>query len=74
MLVPMRLLSQEAMNRLFDVTDDLELDREQVVVPLAMEGEGSVRRLSNGKIEIVLPDADDLGPFLSRLPGLLDVL
>lgn len=59
------------MNQLFDVTDELELDREQLVVPLAMEGEGAVRRLPSGKLEIVLPDADDLAAFLSRLPGLL---
>lgn len=64
----MRILTQEAMQRLFSVIDEIPLDREAVQVPLAMEGEGSVSRLAGGKVEIVLPDADDLSEFLSRLP------
>jgi hypothetical protein len=33
-----------------------------------MEGEGKVARTKKGKIEITLPDTDDLGPFLASLP------
>ena len=65
---PMRVIDQQIMNRLFEVTDDIPLDREAVTVPLLMEGEGKVARTSRGKIEITLPDADDLGPFLASLP------
>lgn len=65
----MRLLDQNAMQQLFEVTDDLEIDREAIEVPLAMEGEGDVERLPGGKLRITLPDADDLGPFLAALPG-----
>lgn len=64
----MRILTQEAMHLLFEVIDEIPLDREAVQVPLAMEGQGSVERLGNGKVEIVLPDTDDLGDFLARLP------
>jgi hypothetical protein len=63
-----RILTQEAMQLLFEVIDEIPLDREAVQVPLAMEGEGSVGRLGNGKVEIVLPDTDDLGDFLAQLP------
>lgn len=63
----MRVIDQQIMNRLFEVTDEIPLDREAITVPLLMQGEGKVERLKNGKIEITLPDTDDLGPFLAGL-------
>jgi hypothetical protein len=65
----MRLLDQRAMQRLFEVTDEIPLDRESIEVPLEMTGEGTVERLPNGKVRITLPDTDDLGPFLAALPA-----
>ncbi|HWM92742.1 MAG TPA: hypothetical protein VN493_18405 [Thermoanaerobaculia bacterium] len=70
----MRVLTPDIMNRLFEVTDALEVSREAIQVPLVLEGEGQVRRLKNGRIEITLPDTDDLGPFLSALPERLRAL
>ena len=67
----MRVIDQGIMNRLFEVTDEIPLDREAIQVPLVMAGEGSVERTKKGRIEITLPDADDLGPFLASLPGRL---
>jgi hypothetical protein len=64
----MRVIDQTVMNRLFEVTDELGIDRESFEVPLLMEGEGKVARTKKGKIEITLPDTDDLGPFLASLP------
>jgi hypothetical protein len=64
----MRVIDQQIMNRLFEVTDEIPLDREALTVPLLMEGEGKVAKTSKGKIEITLPDTDDLGPFLASLP------
>jgi len=65
----MRIINQNIMNQLFAVTDEIPLDREAVQVPLAMEGEGKVERTPKGRIEITLPDAEDLGPFLAALPA-----
>jgi hypothetical protein len=65
----MRIINQNIMNELFAVTDEIPLDREAVQVPLAMEGEGKVERTPKGRIEITLPDAEDLGPFLAALPA-----
>ena len=67
----MRVLTLQIMNQLFEVTDALELSREAIQVPLVLEGEGKVQRLKSGKVEITLPDTDDLGPFLAMLPGRL---
>jgi hypothetical protein len=71
MIRPMRVINQEIMNRLFEVTDEIPVDREALQVPLVMEGEGKVARLKNGRLEITLPDSDDLAPFLSSLPDRL---
>lgn len=71
---PMRLLTQQMMARVFQVTDDLEIDREGVSVPLALSGEGRVERTPGGGFEITLPDAEDLEPFLAALPGRLRAL
>ena len=70
----MRVLTPDIMNQLFDVTDPLELSREAIQVPLLLEGDGKVQRLKNGRIEITLPDTDDLGPFLAGLPERLRTL
>jgi hypothetical protein len=67
----MRVLTPQIMNQLFEVTDALELSREAIQVPLVLEGEGKVQRLKSGKIEITLPDTEDLGPFLALLPDRL---
>jgi hypothetical protein len=67
----MRVLTPAIMNQVFDVTDALELSREAIQVPLVLEGEGAVRRVKSGKIEISLPDTDDLGAFLGALPDRL---
>jgi hypothetical protein len=69
-----RVVDQSIMNRLFEVTDEIDVDREAIQVPLVMVGEGSVARAKNGRIEITLPDADDLGPFLAALPERLRAL
>jgi hypothetical protein len=70
----MRVIDQTVMNRLFEVTDEIPMEREAIQVPLVMEGEGRVQRTKAGKIEITLPDADDLGPFLASLPERLRAL
>jgi hypothetical protein len=67
----MRVIDQQIMNRLFEVTDEIPVDREALQVPLVMEGEGRVARTKAGKIEITLPDTDDLDPFLATLAGRL---
>ncbi len=70
----MRVIDQQVMNRLFEVTDEIPLEREAIQVPLVMAGEGNVARTKSGRIEITLPDADDLGPFLASLPERLRAL
>lgn len=61
-------LSFAQISRILELTDSLGLNREWVEIPLSPERPGLVRRLSNGKLEIVV-DADR--PFDDWLGGLL---
>lgn len=70
----MRVVDQRVMNALFEVTDEIPLSREAIEVPLLMEGEGRLRRTPRGKLEITLPDTDDLGPFLAGLAERISAL
>ena len=54
-------------NRIFEITDRLGIHREAVVIPLARRQPGRVRRLPNGKFEIV---SETEGAFEEWLAGL----
>jgi hypothetical protein len=43
--------------RILELTDELDLDREWIEIPLSASSPGNIRKLPNGKIEIVV-DAD----------------
>ena len=57
--------------RIFEVTDRLGIHREQLVIPLRPRTPGSVRRLANGKIEIVVDAQAELGGWLAGLENQL---
>jgi hypothetical protein len=52
----------------FAVTDALGISREALVIPLAPGRPGRVRRLPNGKLEIVLDAQAPLAEWLEGLP------
>ena len=58
--MPLEVVSFQLVSRLLDVTDRLGLNREWVEIPLSPESPGQVRKLPNGKLEIIV-DADQ--PF-----------
>jgi organic radical activating enzyme len=41
--------------QIFAILDRLSISREAVVIPLRPQGGGGVKRLSNGKLEIIVP-------------------
>jgi hypothetical protein len=41
--------------QIFAILDRLAISREAVIIPLRPQGTGSVKRLSNGKLEIIVP-------------------
>jgi hypothetical protein len=65
--MPVQVLSFAQISRILELTDRLGLNREWVEIPLSPERPGLVRRLANGKLEIIV-DADQ--PFDSWLGSL----
>jgi hypothetical protein len=63
-------VTQGVIERIFAVTDPLGISREALVVPLRPRAGGGLRRLPDGRIEIVV-DGADLEGFLERLPDAL---
>lgn len=55
----------------FGVTDALGISREALVIPLSPARPGRVRRLPNGKLEIVLDAEVPLAEWLEDLPNLI---
>jgi hypothetical protein len=41
--------------QIFAILDRLQISREAVIIPLRPQGAGSVKRLSNGKLELIVP-------------------
>jgi hypothetical protein len=52
---------------IFAVTDPMGLSRELLVIPLMPRHPGRVRRMPNGKIEIVVDSEGDFSAFLAGL-------
>lgn len=53
--------------RIFEITDRLGVHREQLVIPLAPRHPGRVRRMPNGKLEIVVEKEGDFEAWLAGL-------
>ena len=55
-------------NRILELTDSLGLSREWVEIPLSPESPGVVRRLPNGKLEIIVDADQPFDVWLDALP------
>jgi hypothetical protein len=56
-------------HRIFEITDAMGVSREALVIPLAPRHPGRVRRMPNGKIEIVVDAEADFEEWLRGLEG-----
>ena len=54
---------------IFAVTDRMGLSREELVIPLLPRHPGRVRRMPDGKLEIVVDSEADFGEFVAGLDG-----
>ncbi len=64
-------VSFQQISRILDVTDALGLDREWVEIPLSPENPGIVRKLPNGKLEIVVDAEQPFDQWLGTLEQLI---
>jgi hypothetical protein len=60
--------------RIFEVTDALGIHREMLVIPLGTRHPGRVRRMPNGKIEIVVEKEGEFDEWVRGLAPLLQPL
>ena len=60
-------VSFQQISRILDVTDALGLDREWVEIPPSPENPGLVRKLPNGKFEIVVDAEQPFDEWLGAL-------
>jgi hypothetical protein len=66
--MPLDVVSFKHINRILEVTDSLGLNREWVEIPLSPESPGAVRRLTNGKLEIIVDADTPFDDWLGSLP------
>jgi hypothetical protein len=66
--MPLEVVSFKHISRILEVTDSLGLSREWVEIPLSPENPGVVRRLSNGKLEIIVDAEQPFEDWLRSLP------
>lgn len=66
--MPLLVVSFTQISRILEVTDSLGLNREWVEIPLSPESPGIVRRLANGKLEIVVDADQPFDDWLGSLP------
>jgi hypothetical protein len=65
----MDTLSFAQISRILELTDSLGVDREWVEIPLSPERPGLVRRLPNGKLEIIVDADRPFDEWLGLLPN-----
>ena len=56
---------------IFEVTDALGIHREMLVIPLGPASPGRVRRMPNGKFEIVVDAERPIEEWVKELPRLI---
>lgn len=64
----LQVVSFQQISRILEVTDALGLNREWVEIPLSPEIPGLVRRLQNGKLEIIVDAEQPFEQWLNTLP------
>ena len=57
-------------NKIFTVLDAMGIHREHVVIPLGT-GEGRVRRMPSGKLEIIVDATTPIDEWLKGLPEMI---
>lgn len=63
----LQAVSFKQISRILELTDQLGLNREWVEIPLTPESPGVVRKLPNGKLEIVVDATQPFEQWLATL-------
>jgi hypothetical protein len=60
-------VTMREITRIFEVTDRMGIHRESVVIPLAPRHPGRVRKMPNGKLEIVVESEGSFDDWVAGL-------
>jgi len=63
----LQAVSFKQISRILELTDQMGLNREWVEIPLTPESPGAVRKLPNGKLEIVVDAVQPFEQWLATL-------
>ena len=63
----MQEVTLKEIHKIFEITDPMGVSREALVIPLAARHPGRVRKMPNGKIEIVVDSNADFEEWLRGL-------
>lgn len=66
-----KVVTLKEIEKIFAVLESLSISREAVTIPLAPKHPGSVKRLPNGKIEIIVDSEVPIDDWLPELEVLL---
>ena len=64
-------VTMNEIDKVFTVTDAMGIHREALVIPLGPGSPGRVRKLPNGKIEIIVDAQVPIDEWLKTLPDLI---
>lgn len=67
----LRAVTLKEIEKIFCVLERLGISREAVVIPLGPKHPGSVRRLANGKLEIIVDSEAPIDAWLKELEGMI---
>lgn len=73
-MTPLQTVSFQQITQILELTDQLEISREAVEIPLSPESPGVVRRLANSKIEIVVDAVVPFEEWLQMVPQKIQAL
>lgn len=63
----LKIVGMKEILQVFEVTDRLGISREMIEIPLSPEHPGQVRRLSNGKFEIIIDSNEPLSDWIPKM-------
>jgi hypothetical protein len=69
--MPLKVIGMKEIEQIFTVIDRIGVHREAVVIPLKPASPGSVKRLPNGKFEIIVDAEVPLDDWLPELEAQL---
>ncbi|MBI1824279.1 MAG: hypothetical protein HY200_06050 [Nitrospirae bacterium] len=62
----LKIVGMKEIFQIFSVTDELGISREMIEIPLGPEHPGKVRKLKNGKYEIIVESTDPLEEWILK--------